>query len=91
LPQLLALSNVGIHAPDFTPIGKTKIGIAGGFKMARYTVRQYTEDGFKSPDEHCWAVWDKETDAPAEAHGFKYINLRQEKAREEAETLNDAE
>lgn len=59
--------------------------------MARYSVRAYSEDGFKPHPEMGWCVWDKETDAPAEANGMRYVNLRQEEAHEEAEGLNNPE
>jgi hypothetical protein len=50
----------------------------------RYRVR-------RQDDAEYWCVWDTETDEPAEAHGVRYINLRQEEAREEAEALNNPE
>jgi hypothetical protein len=47
----------------------------------RYTIRRQSDGE--------WCVWDTQTDAPAEAHGSRYINLRQDEAVEDAETLND--
>lgn len=48
----------------------------------RYTVQ-------KQADGEYYCVWDNERDAPAEAFGMRYINLRYEKASEEADTMNE--
>jgi hypothetical protein len=49
----------------------------------RYTVRKQ--------DHEYYCVWDKETDAPAEARGTRYIDLRFDEAIDDAETLNNPE
>jgi hypothetical protein len=57
----------------------------------RYTVRPYSEDGFKPDPGVGWCVWDNTTNAPAETSTFRYINLSREKAQDEADSLNNPE
>lgn len=57
----------------------------------RYSPRIFHGDGFMDDLETEWCVWDSETGAPAEAHGFRYINLRRDEAEDDAETLNNPE
>ncbi len=48
----------------------------------RYTLRKQG-DGL-------WCIWDKETNAPAEAHEMRYINLDYDKAVEARDDLNSS-
>lgn len=55
----------------------------------RYTVRRYSDDGFKPDPAVGFCVWDNQTNSPAESHSFRFINLSREKAEHEADNLNN--
>jgi hypothetical protein len=50
--------------------------------MARYAIRKQ--------DDGLYCVWDTETDSPAEAHDFRYVNLRWDEAEEARDELNQS-